>query len=262
MEQKKDISKKLKNKKKDIIQLSDNVPSSSSNKEDTQPLSSTGVNVEIEKYSLPLTKNTTFITDKILFQIQLLLSLTNKVDDKLVQVLIPLLSKEHLQNILSERECRSICCNIKCDNEIKNKSGGKITYNIIRDEFSRDDIFDYFCSKECFELFRNMAKNSIEKFDYFNMLALENVFMLTCLKDYYSENKYLERIADLADNILQEYLRNNKELKLDNYFQHHRLRIAKIFIDNFDELIKDQEFSNKEEDKEIMKSLFNLSLDK
>ena len=265
MEQKKDITKKIKNKKKDIITLTD-TPSTNSkdNKENNQPLSSTikKIREETERYTLPLTKNTTFITDKILFQIQLLLSMTDKVDEKIVNVFVPLLSKEHFQNILEERECRSICVNFLCSEKIKNKSNGKIVYNIIRDEFSRDNIFDYFCSKECFEKYRKWTMQSIEKFDYLNILSLSNIFLLTNIKDCYPENKYLERIADLADNILQEYLRNNKQLKLDNYFQHHRLRIAKIFIDNFDELIKDQEFSNKEEDKEIMKSLFNLSLDK
>ena len=83
MEQKKDISKKLKNKKKDIITFSD-TPSTTNkdNKENNQPLSSTinQVPEETEHYTLPLTKNTTFITDKILFQIQLLLSMTDKVD--------------------------------------------------------------------------------------------------------------------------------------------------------------------------------------
>ena len=59
---------------------------------------------------------------------------------------------------------------------------------------------------------------------------------------------------------MQEYLRNNKELKLDNYFQRQRLRVAKLFIDNFDELIKEEEFTNKEEDKKIIQSLFDLSI--
>ena len=88
----------------------------------------------------------------------------------------------------------------------------------------------------------------------------KHIFLLTNIKDYYPENKYLERIADLADNIMQEYLRNNKELKLDNYFQRQRLRVAKLFIDNFDELIKEEEFTNKEEDKKIIQSLFDLSI--
>ena len=263
MEQKKDISKKLKNKKKDIITFSD-TPSTTNkdNKENNQPLSSTinQVPEETEHYTLPLTKNTTFITDKILFQIQLLLSMTDKVDEKIVNVFVPLLSKEHFQNILEERECRTICCNFLCSEKINNKSNGKITYNIIRDEFSRDTLFDYFCSKECFEIYRKWTMQSIEKFDYLNILSLSNIFLLTNIKDYYPENKYLERIADLADNIMQEYLRNNKELKLDNYFQRQRLRVAKLFIDNFDELIKEEEFTNKEEDKKIIQSLFDLSI--
>ena len=255
--------KKLKNKKKDVISFGSDtvVTTADSAKPATdlkeKPSPSTHI-IGQEKFTLPLTKNTTFITDKILFQIQLLLSSGIKVDQILGKIFASLISREHFHNILLERECNEVCGNFFCTNEIeKVPKKSKLKYNKIKGTFSKEDLFDYFCCEECFETFRKLAIDSQDRFDYLRLLSLDVVFLLRHIQDYYEQNKYLERISDLAENILGEYLRGNKETNFENFFRRERTKISKIFIKDFSTVINDSEFNN-EEDKKILKDLFNL----
>lgn len=248
---------KLKNKKKDVISLSNDDPSPSTKDTPSLPPEETLP----EKFFLDINKTTTHLTDKILWEIELLLALSDSIDLKLNNCLLPLMSKQHLQDILEERESRNICGNFQCPKSITNKSKKALSYNIIKKKFTEVDPQDYFCSIECFNVFKKITVSSIEKFDYFKLLTLDTVFLLANIKNYYPENDHLDRIADLSEQIINDYLNHNKQIKskLGNYFKRQRLRISKMFIDDFDELIKDSEFTSNEETKEIFHNLFDIN---
>lgn len=240
-----EISRKLKNKKKDIISINDTEPI----KQKEPPSNKTEQNKkpQIEpQYSLELNHNTSFLMNKILFEIQLLFSMTDKIDDKLNKAISPLLSQENLKNILLERECRSICGYPRCNNQITNKTTGKASFNKLLNLFSTKDIEDYFCSDECIQCFKTQSLLS-DKFDYVNLISLDNILMFSTIQDYYPPNKYLTRIASLAQNLLDEFERHNKQLKLDDYFKYHRLKIAQKFIDDFDAILASDEFKHNPE---------------
>ena len=248
---------KLKNKKKDVISLNDTTttPPSTTSK-DNEPQQPPIDNLP-EQFYLELNKNTTHLIDKILWEIQVLLAMTNSVDLKLKNCLVPLLSKEHIQNILEERESRDVCGNFQCGRVINTKSKSVYNYNVIKKQYTKVDPQDYFCSVDCFNIFKQITKSSIDKFDYFKLLSLDTIFLLANIKNYYPEQNNLNRIADLSENLIQDYLNHNKEAKskLGSYFQRRRLKITKMFIDDFDELIKDNEFNSDQETKEIFQDL-------
>jgi hypothetical protein len=256
---------KLKNKKKDVISLNDTStpspsPSTSSSSKDNNGPQQPPIDDLPEQFYLEMNKNTTHLIDKVLWEIQVLLAMTNSIDDKLKNCFVPLLSKEHINNILEERESRNVCGNFQCGKVIDTKSKSVYSYNSIKKQYTKIDPQDYFCSIECFNIFKQMTLTCIDKFDYFKLLSLNTIFLLANIKYYYPEQKNLNRIADLSENLIQDYLTHNKEAKskLGNYFQRRRLRIAKMFIDDFDEVIKDNEFNSNEETKEIFHELFGL----
>lgn len=258
---------KLKNKKKDIISLNDNTPSTTSSTSTTTTTTKENPQQPSNDYNLPeqffleLNKNTTHIIDKILWEIQVLLAMTNSVDVKLKNCFVPLLSKEHIHNILEERESRNICGNFQCATFINDKTKSEFSYNVINKQYSKIVPHDYFCSIECFNIFKQITHSCIEQFDYFKLLSLNTLFLLANIKFYYPEHSNLTKIAELSENLIEEYLNHNKEVKskLGNYFQRQRLRITKMFIDDFDELIKDSEFSSDKETREIFQELFGLN---
>ena len=249
---------KLKNKKKDVISLTDPTPSSTTSKDD-EPQQPPIDNLP-EQFYLELNKSTTHLIDKLLWEIQVLLAMTNSVDVKLKNCFVPLLSKEHIQNILEERESRNVCGNFQCGTVIAAKSKSVFNYNVIKKQYTKVDPQDYFCSVDCFNVFKQITTACIDKFDYFKLLSLDTLFLLANVKHYYPEHNHLNRIADLSESLIQEFFNHNKEAKskLGSYFQRRRLKIAKMFINDFDELIKDSEFNSNEETKEIFQDLFGL----
>ena len=259
MEKKEEKIKKLKNKKKDIISLTPQIPqnyektknnSINDNKKiNEQPLSSKlpnnsnnsniNNNNNIDNIILfELNKTNTFLMDKILFQFNLLLSLSNKVNEKLCKLICPFLSNEIMNNILEERESKNICGNFLCGKIIKKSN--KIEYNIINDSFTKESLSKYFCSKECFDIFKKFLNLSQKNFNYLNLLRLDIVYMFSILKNFFEENSYLNRISDLSENLLSIFLRYNiKNIEIYNKIMDNELiNIAKYFIEDFDEVFQ------------------------
>ena len=106
----KDKLKKLKNKKKDVISKIEE------NKLNSQPLSSKQIHTKKEinknienkngnqKYMLPEDKNTLFLMQKIVSQMEYLFSYNDIVEENEYILLAPLLSVNNYNNILEERE--------------------------------------------------------------------------------------------------------------------------------------------------------------
>jgi len=176
--------------------------------------------------------------DKILFQFNLLLSLSNKVNEKLCKLICPFLSNEIMNNILEERESKNICGNFLCGKKIKKSN--KIEYNIINDSFTKESLSKYFCCKECFYIFKKFLNLSQKNFNYLNLLRLDIVYLFSILKNFFEDNNYLNRISDLSENMLSIFLRYNiKNIEIYNKLMDDELiKIAKYFIEDFDELFQ------------------------
>jgi hypothetical protein len=159
-----------------------------------------------EKQAKPNTKNDAKVTltmNTISFNIQLLLSMYNAIDLKLYYLLNRYLSPEHIRNILEERDSREICGNILCGKGIHRPKNKKYYYDAKQKDFIKDDIIDYFCDIKCFQKFKELTKLS-QAFDYFTLLRVDFLVMLTVLPEYFPEVKYIEKISELSKTILEE----------------------------------------------------------
>ena len=264
--------KKIKNKKKDVItinplevlnanSLKNNFKDKSKeeikkekkliqeNKINSQPLSSNQVHTTKDlksssnnsKYYLLSDKNNSFLMDKIIVKLEYFLSYNEKIDERLYKLLAPLLSVKHYNYILEERECLNICGNLLCNNKIKNKvEKGTFSYDNIRDKFGTENIGNYFCCKNCFAIFQKALKYSNKNYKYDDLFNLDTVLLFEALQDYYEKDDELTRISNLAANLLETFIRNNRsiEKEIKEYCKKKRVELTKIFVEDFDEILK------------------------
>ncbi len=159
--------------------------------------------------------------NKIIFNIQLLLSVNDNVDIKLINTICLYLSHDNLKVIIEERECRGVCSNPICCKIVgDNSSSGsnkKYYYDAMSDNFTKDDIFTMFCCIECFNLFKEFSIIA-SRFDYFRFLKIESLYLFYILPNYYKKSEYLNKISDLAKSILDK----------NKVFENERIRDASI----------------------------------
>ena len=165
--------KKLKNKKKDIITLGSSTvninQNNSSEKILTQPLSSKlpdNKTIIIDKFIFEQNKDNTILLNKIYFQIELLFSYTNIIDIKLCNIILPLISKTHFDNIRDERDGRNICSNFLCDNKIERNRKSTIIYDPKTKDFDKNSIINYFCCEKCFDQYNEFLSLSNRNYNY------------------------------------------------------------------------------------------------
>ena len=274
----KDKLKKLKNKKKDVISinpleiigknsLKNNFKDKTKeeikkekklieeNKLNAQPLSSNQIHTKKElikdnenpntniAFILPEDKNNLFLLKKIISKLEYLFSYNDIIDEKICKLLTPLLSVNNYNSILEERETLDICGNFACGKKIESKvPNGVLAEDLITNKFSTVHLSNVFCSKECLEKYQKFVKNASKNYKITNLLYIDNILLLEALQDYYEKDDELTRISDLADNLLETYIRNNKSKEKDirNYCKKKRIELTKIFIDNFDEILKEK----------------------
>jgi hypothetical protein len=274
----KDKLKKLKNKKKDVISinpleilgqnsLKNNFKDKTKeeiqkekrlieeNKLNSQPLSSKQIHTQKEinknienkngnqKYILPENKNSLFLMQKIVSQIEYLFSYNDILEEKIYKLLVPLLSVNDYNNILEERETLDICGNFLCGKKIVSKvPEGVYSDDSISKKFDNVHLDNMFCSKECFDKFQKLVKFAAKNYKFSNLLSIDTILLFEALQDYYEKDEELTRISELGDNLLETYIRENKkdEKKIRNYCKKKRIELSKIFVDNFEEILKEK----------------------
>ena len=251
----KDKLKKLKNKKKDVISinpleilgqnsLKNNFKDKTKeeiqkekrlieeNKLNSQPLSSKQIHTQKEinknienkngnqKYILPENKNSLFLMQKIVSQIEYLFSYNDILEEKIYKLLVPLLSVNDYNNILEERETLDICGNFLCGKKIVSKvPEGVYSDDSISKKFDNVHLDNMFCSKECFDKFQKLVKFAAKNYKFSNLLSIDTILLFEALQDYYEKDEELTRISELGDNLLETYIRENKkdEKEIRNY---------------------------------------------
>ena len=274
----KDKLKKLKNKKKDVISinpleilgqnsLKNNFKDKTKeeiqkekrlieeNKLNSQPLSSKQIHTQKEinknienkngnqKYILPENKNSLFLMQKIVSQIEYLFSYNDILEEKIFKLLVPLLSVNDYNNILEERETLDICGNFLCGKKIVSKvPEGVYSDDSISKKFDNVHLDNMFCSKECFDKFQKLVKFAAKNYKFSNLLSIDTILLFEALQDYYEKDEELTRISELGDNLLETYIRENKkdEKEIRNYCKKKRIELSKIFVDNFEEILKEK----------------------
>lgn len=271
----KDKLKKLKNKKKDVISinpleiigqnsLKNNFKDKTKeeiqkekrlieeNKLNSQPLSSKQIHTKKEinknidghqKYMLPEDKNSLFLMQKIVSEIEYLFSYNDIVEEKTYKLLAPLLSVNNYNNILEERETLDICGNFLCGKKILSKvPEGVFADDSISKKFDTVHLDNMFCSKECFDKFQQLVKYAAKNYKLSNLLSIDTILMFEALQDYYEKDDQLSRISELGDNLLETYIRENKyeEKEIRNYCKKKRIELSKIFVDNFEDILKEK----------------------
>jgi len=274
----KDKLKKLKNKKKDVISinpleilgqnsLKNNFKDKTKeeiqkekrlieeNKLNSQPLSSKQIHTKKEinknienknghqKYMLPEDKNTLFLMQKIVSEIEYLFSYNDIIEEKAYKLLAPLLSVNNYNNILEERETLDICANFLCGKKILSKvPEGVFADDSISKKFDTVHLDNMFCSKECFDKFQQLVKYAAKNYRLSNLLSIDTILLFEALQDYYEKDDELSRISELGDNLLETYIRGNKHEEKDirNYCKKKRIELSKIFVDNFEEILKEK----------------------
>lgn len=274
----KDKLKKLKNKKKDVISinpleilgqnsLKNNFKDKTKeeiqkekrlieeNKLNSQPLSSKQIHTQKEinknienkngnqKFILPENKNSLFLMQKIVSQIEYLFSYNDILEEKIYKLLVPLLSVNDYNNILEERETLDICGNFLCGKKIVSKvPEGVYSDDSISKKFDNVHLDNMFCSKECFDKFQKLVKFAAKNYKLSNLLSIDTILLFEALQDYYEKDEELTRISELGDNLLETYIRENKkdEKKIRNYCKKKRIELSKIFVDNFEEILKEK----------------------
>ena len=240
--------KKLKNKKKDIITLGSSTvninQNNSSEKILTQPLSSKlpdNKTIILDKFIFEQNKDNSSLLAKIYFQIELLFSYTNIVDIKLCNIILPLISKTHFENIREERDGRNICSNFLCGNKIERNRKSSIIYDPKSKDFVSDSIINYFCCTKCFDQYNQFLSLSIRNYNYLLLFTLDTIFLYSILYEYFEDNIYLKKIGEIAENMIDSFKRNHfKDINdINNLLDMKRIKYSKLLIDNFDELYEE-----------------------
>jgi hypothetical protein len=175
-------------------------------------------------------ENTKKSLNKIILNLQFLLSLCDKVDEKLLNIFSVFLSTEQFQSILEERDCRGLCGNMLCDRKIFSKNSGekKYIYSTTPTNFLKENVNDFFCDVRCFQKFREVYEIA-KKFDYFRLMHIDSISLFSILSDYYPENYYLTEIKLSAENILAN---NKNKLNLNVIKDKIKLKYDKYFFDD------------------------------
>jgi hypothetical protein len=161
----------------------------------------------------------------IVFNIQLLLSISDKVDDKLVDLLSLYLSPEQMQSILEERDCRGVCGNMLCSNKIsQNSEEKKYLYNPSNSQFTKDELSELFCNIRCLQKYKD-AYTKTKKFDFFRLMNIETIVLFSKISEYYPYNEQLSLITKISNSILEkntkykiEEIKDRVLVKCDRYF--------------------------------------------
>jgi hypothetical protein len=237
---------KIKQKKKDVIEIEKSIGIPTEEKKATaenfpngpvfEDVKTGKVNPQTSKSdganaseSVNESEQNNSILHKILFKLQLLLSMTNKIDLKMNLIFSQLLSEDHLKCILEERDCRRVCGNILCGNKLK-KDNSKETYyynNSVKD-FRKENAMDFFCDVRCFQKFKDLTTVA-QKFDFFRLLNIETIYVLSILVNYYPKNKYLDEISVLAISILNK---EKKFVESGEFFQKIKEKYDKFFTES------------------------------
>ena len=250
----KDKLKKLKNKKKDVISINPlEILGQNSLKNNFKDKTKEEIQKEInknnenkndhQKYILPEDKNTLFLMQKIVSQIEYLFSYNDIIEEKVYKLLTPLLSVNDYNNILEERETLDICGNFLCGKKIVSKvPEGVYSDDSISKKFDNVHLDNMFCSKECFDKFQKLVKFAAKNYKLSNLLSIDTILLFEALQDYYEKDEELTRISELGDNLLETYIRENKkdEKEIRNYCKKKRIELSKIFVDNFEEILKEK----------------------
>ena len=240
--------KKLKNKKKDIITLgSSSININKNNKLEkilTQPLSSklpNNKNIIYDKFIFEQSRENIILISKIIFQIEILFSYTNKIDIKVCNLISPLISKTHFENIREERDARNICSNFLCSNKIERNRNFSLNYNPKKKVFDEDSNFNYFCSEKCYDEYNKFLSLSISNYNYLLLFTLDSIYLFSILYEYFEENIYLKKIGEIADEMIHSFKKNNiKDINdINDFLDLERIKYSKILIDNFDELYEE-----------------------
>jgi hypothetical protein len=250
---------KLKNKKKDVITLEgslikstseiamtaqnpssvveDNLNNNKNKNEESKPIpvDSNDNSTREHKISSKIndTESNNSTIKKILFKIQLLLSMTNKLDSKLLTILTRLLSEEHLKGILEERDSRGICGNLSCGSKLVTKleNSEKYYYNFNSKDFSKDTVSDFFCDVKCYQKFKYILIIT-KNFDYLRLLNVETIFLLSIIKEFFANNSYLEEISVLSNQILSKQYLIQTSQENSHYFVSLKEKYTKYFLGN------------------------------
>ena len=218
---------KLRNKKKDIITADVEKATIIEKKEDNEEKKN-DIKEDIKKNMDSIDTN---ILNKIIFNIQLLLSLHNQIDERLYNIVINYLSSNNLKEILEERDCGGVCGNMLCGKKLLKEKNNKFYFNSKTKDFVKDDIEDFFCDVRCLQKFKDVLKIS-NKFDYFSLARLEALFYLSFLTEYYPDNKYISNISKFSKVIYEKKIKDgnhNKDIdRLEKSFRNYFEAIEEI----------------------------------
>ena len=176
-------------------------------------------------------------------KIENLFSYNDIVEERIVKLISPLLSVDNYNSILEERETLDICGNFLCGKIIKDKvPDGVFSYDKVENKYDTKHISNVFCSKNCLDVFQNFVKSVVKNKNFKHLLILDNIIIFESLQDYYDKDEELTRISQLGENLLETFIRNNKdeEKKIREYCKNKRIEITKLFVDNFDEILNNQ----------------------
>jgi hypothetical protein len=220
---------KLKNKKKDIISSEIETPNEPKKEEQkkeepkeeqisTEPQKESNTEAKPETNSMTIAR-----INKIIYNVQLLFSMHSKIDDKLFHLLVKYLNKDHLKDILEERDCRQICGNILCGKKLIRDKNDKYYYDSKAKDFVKEEIVDFFCDVRCMQKFKDALKIS-QKFDYFTLARLDALCSFSLLPEYFPDNMYIYNISKFANEILVGMKKDDSELKIyekktNDYFE-------------------------------------------
>ena len=154
-----------------------------------------------------------------------------------------MLSVNNYNSILEERETLDICGNFLCGKKIKSKKPeGVFADDIITNKFDSIHLDNIFCSKECFDKFQKFVKYASKNYKLTNLLNIDNILLFEALQDYYEKDDELTRISNLGDNLLETYIRNNKnkEKEIRDYCKKKRIELTKYFVDDFEDILKEK----------------------
>ena len=180
---------------------------------------------------------------KIVSQIEYLFSYNDIIEEKVYKLLTPLLSVNDYNNILEERETLDICGNFLCGKKIVSKvPEGVFSDDSISKKLDTVHLDNLFCSKECFDKFQKLVKYAAKNYRFSNLLSIDTILLFEALQDYYEKDDELTRISELGDNLLETYIRENKndEKDIRNYCKKKRIELSKIFVNNFEEVLKEK----------------------
>lgn len=261
--EKSDKLKKLKNKKKDIISISEPQNPIQNNFDDkslkqiklekksnellSQPLSSelpkkpiTTNNSQNNNNTLYIDydKDSEFLSKKIILELQMLLSLS-LMEPISLNILSKMLSNQHFNEVLEDKECRKFCCNFLCNKELVNKNR-KIKYDFYKKEFTDRALTDLFCCVECYEKYKEVYNNSLKSFKLKEFISIDNMAVLYVLKDFFHKNEFLIKASQLAENLLDAHKRKYKEQteQINTIIKKTKLEIGKKYIHDLEKIIQ------------------------